>query len=185
MKALGKRGLLVALCVALTGVSLHCGDARPNRRGRGLSGTDLVADGGFEQTADGSFPPGWSIAERGAARAFVTRDHPLDGTGSLRVELLENCFPPAAPAVLSYLIVARRMPRYVRLRARSSGSAEAMIGIEMTTPLGPQAEWERFDGSFYGLVRLPGAQSAALVLRIFGPKGAFLTVDDISIEPVR
>jgi hypothetical protein len=176
----------LAPLLVLALLPLACFKAReaspPSRLGR-----NLVAGGSFETLATGAPPPRWIVENGSQTDVVVTAERPLRGKQSLRVTLGRNHIPPEQPVVISLrLPQAKIAGRDVVLAAVSNGSAEAVAQLDSPVNGRIPPTWGRLTDKFEIAHHVPAESTeTTLSFRIFGTKGSWITIDDVSVRVVR
>ena len=177
--------LLVAIALSLFSCSRRTPHKAPGAH-PGL-GPNLIRDGGFETTDPEAFPPHWKLEDATGAHAFVTGDHPLSDGRSLRIQLDADHIPPGAPVLLSCdLPILKMRDREVVLSLLSNGSAEAVAVLDTPTDGRIPPTIARLTDRFELASYVPrDARYARLTFRVYGTKGSWLDLDDVSVRLVK
>jgi hypothetical protein len=150
-------------------------------------GRNLVPAGTFETVDAGARPPAWKIENAADATILVTSENPLHGKRSLRITLGRNHIPPEPPVILSLALPQATITGHdLVLAALSNGSAEAVAQLE--SPLNGRIPptWGRLTDHFEIAHHVPAeSKETTLSFRIFGTKGSWITIDDVSVRVVK
>jgi hypothetical protein len=150
-------------------------------------GRNLVPGGSFETLEAGALPPQWRIENGAGAQIAITSDRPLRGKRSLRVTLGRNHIPPERPVVISLrLPQAKITGRDLVLAAVSNGSAEAVAQLDSPVNGRIPPTWGRLTDRFEIAHHVSNeSKETTLSFRIFGTKGSWITIDDVSVRIVK